>query len=236
MPYLAASPVDFWRRWHISLSTWLRDYIYQALPADRAKRWHRYRNAAATFLLSGLWHGPSWTFVCWGAVHGLAFAADHSWNVRRQRAPYRSIGVRFIGWLATYLFVCTAWVLFRAQSFAAALDVLRKMSGLAPGGITWLYTPFLFVLPIIIAAHIIGVKANRGYLLTAWRIRILRPAWLVSLQENMRAFAAVRSNQQSPVYVVTRPTFLGAFVLTSWILALLLFGATGANPFIYFQF
>lgn len=238
MPYLAASPIDFWRRWHISLSTWLRDYLYLALPADRAKTWHKYRNAGITFVLSGLWHGPSWTFVCWGAIHGLAFAANHSWNARQARLgqiPSKSFAARFTCWLGTYIFVCTTWVLFRAQTFSAALVILRKMSGLAPGGIAWLYSPLLLVLPIVIAAHIIGVKAARGYLITAWRIKILRPAWLASLQQNVRAFSSVRS-RQSGVYVLTRPTFLGAFVLTGWILALLLFGAIGINPFIYFQF
>ena len=238
MPYLATSPIDFWRRWHISLSTWLRDYLYLALPADRAKTWHKYRNAGITFLLSGLWHGPSWTFVCWGAIHGLAFAANHSWNARQARLgqiPNKSFTARFICWLGTYIFVCTTWVLFRAQTFSAALVILRKMSSLAPGGIAWLYSPLLLVMPILIAAHIIGVKGARGYLMTAWRIRILRPAWLASLQQNMRAFSSVRS-RQSGVYVLTRPTFLGALVLTGWILALLLFGAIGTNPFIYFQF
>src|SRR5260370_20245036 len=66
MPYLAVSPVDFWRRWHISLSNWLRDYLYFALPASREKPWHRYRNATITFLLSGLSHGANWSFVCCG--------------------------------------------------------------------------------------------------------------------------------------------------------------------------
>jgi alginate O-acetyltransferase complex protein AlgI len=85
MPYLALSPIDFWRRWHITLSSWLRDYLYVSLPVRRTHVWDRYRNAAITFLLSGLWHGASWTFVCWGAVHGLGWGACHWWTARRLR-------------------------------------------------------------------------------------------------------------------------------------------------------
>ena len=85
MPYLATSPIEFWRRWHITLSKWLRDYVYFALPAKRSAPWQRYRNLFFTFLLCGLWHGASWTFVCWGAVHGLALAANHWWDSHRTR-------------------------------------------------------------------------------------------------------------------------------------------------------
>jgi alginate O-acetyltransferase complex protein AlgI len=213
MPYLAVSPADFWRRWHISLSNWLRDYLYLALPANRAEPWHRYRNATITFLLSGLWHGASWTFVCWGALHGLALAMSHWWSAsraRKGRGPSKSIGIRFGCWLATYVFVCTTWVLFRAQSFPAALCILQKMAGLSPGGVAWLYSPLLVVLPIVIIAHVVGIMAARRAGPTGVRL--------------------------SGVYVVTKPNFVGAFLIASWVLAVLLFGATGANPFVYFQF
>jgi alginate O-acetyltransferase complex protein AlgI len=239
MPYLAVSPVDFWRRWHISLSTWLRDYLYFALPARRGKPWHRYRNAAITFLLSGLWHGASWTFVCWGAIHGLALTTSQWWSARRARmgrVPSKSIGVRFGCWLATYVFVCTTWVLFRAQSFPAALSMLRKMAGLAPGGIEWLYSPLLMVLPIVIIAHLVGIVAGQRALPTATPRKVLQPGWVASLYANARTSFIVRPSRLSGVYVLMRPSFLGALLLASWVLAVLLFGATGSNPFVYFQF
>lgn len=226
MPYLAVSPVDFWRRWHITLSKWLRDYLYFALPASRAKPWHRYRNAVITFLLCGLWHGASWTFVCWGALHGLGLVATHWWNARRVsrgRAPGRSFGVLLGCWLATYLFVLSTWVLFRAPSFSAALSVLGKMAGLAPGGVRWLYSPFLLALLIVIVAHGIGIMAARR-------------ATAAGASRWVRTAFRTRFSRLSGVYVLLRPSFLGAFLIASWILAVLLFGATGANPFVYFQF
>lgn len=239
MPYLAVSTVDFWRRWHISLSNWLRDYLYYSLPGTRGKAWHRYRNACITFLLSGLWHGASWTFVCWGGLHGLALATSHWWSARRARTgrvPSKSIGVRFGCWLATYVFVCITWVLFRAQGFPAALSMLRKMFGLAPDGIAWLYSPLLMVLPIVIVAHVIGIVAARHALPTGSGQKVHSPAWVASFYANARASFVVKSSRLSGVYVFMRPRFLGAFLIASWVLAVLLFGATGANPFVYFQF
>ena len=239
MPYLAVSPIDFWRRWHISLSTWLRDYLYLALPAGRGEPWRRYRNAGITFLLSGLWHGASWTFVCWGGLHGLALATSRWWSVRRARrgrVPSKSIGVRLGCWLATYIFVSTTWVLFRAQSFPIALSMLRKMFGLAPGGITWVYSPLLMALPIVIIAHVVGIVAAQRASLTGSARRAHFPAWIASSYASARASFVVRSSRISGIYVVMKPSFLGAFLIASWVLAVLLFGATGSNPFVYFQF
>jgi len=209
MPYLALSPIEFWRRWHITLTKWLRDYLYFSLPGLRKSRWHRYRNAGITALLGGLWHGASWTFVCWGGLHGLAVGANHWWIARRERlghAPSQSYAVRAGCWLGTYLFICVTWVLFRSPSFTAAAVMLHKMSGLAPGGIVWFYSPLLMVLPLVIGGHAAGKMAGR-------------------------------SNSISGKYVMLPlPGFAGAFLATCWALALWLFGATGAKPFIYFQF
>ncbi|MGD0301105.1 MAG: MBOAT family protein [Bryobacteraceae bacterium] len=209
MPYLAMSPIQFWRRWHITLTKWLRDYLYFSLPGLRKSRWHRYRNAGITALLGGLWHGASWTFVCWGAVHGLGIAVNHLWIARRRQTPSQSVLIRVSCWVTTYLFICLTWVLFRAQSFAVAGTVLRKMSGLAPGGIAWFYSPLAMVLPLVIGGHAVGIMAARR----------------------------VHCNRITGNYVLLPlPGFAGAFLGTCWLLVLLLFGATGGNPFIYFQF
>src|SRR4029077_11624049 len=93
-------------------------------------RWDRFRNAAATALLGGLWHGASWTFVCWGALHGLGLCANHWWSARRSRLGRRhshSVAATFVCWLATYGFICVTWVLFRSQDFLSALTILGKM-------------------------------------------------------------------------------------------------------------
>ena len=240
MPYLALSPIDFWRRWHITLSTWLRDYLYYALPGLRAHRWNRYRNAAITALLGGLWHGASWTFVCWGALHGLALGVSHWWidrRVRRGRPPSKSPGVRVACWLATYLFICVTWVLFRSESLPVAIIVLRKMSGLEPGGIAWFYSPLLLVLPLVIAGHLVGIVAARRAAGAGSGRRIPPPEWAASIYAQARAPLAVRPRSFSGVYVLLPlPGFLGAFLGACWTLALVLFCATGASPFIYFQF
>jgi alginate O-acetyltransferase complex protein AlgI len=225
MPYLATSPIEFWQRWHITLTRWLRDYLYFALPGLRRSRWNRYRNAAITALLGGLWHGASWTFVAWGAMHGLAVGANHWWIARRQRSgrsPGESFLVRGICWAGTFLFLCVTWVLFRSATFASAGVMLRKMAGLAPGGIPWFYSPLAMVLPIVIGGHWIGVVASQ-------RATSGNRTGPLGLRVKPDAISGVYS-------LLPLPSFAGGFLAACWILALFLFGATGASPFIYFQF
>ncbi len=121
-PYKAVNIQDFWRRWHISLSTWLRDYVYIPLGGNRTGRSRTYINIMITFLLGGLWHGAGWTFVVWGAMHGLAIAVHRFWNQLGLKMPV------FMGWLVTFMFVNTTWVFFRAKSFASATRILNGMT------------------------------------------------------------------------------------------------------------
>ena len=125
-PYLAANLQDFWHRWHISLSTWLRDYLYVPLGGSRGGAWKTYRNLMITMLLGGLWHGASWNFVIWGALHGGALAVTRMWQRRARRATTRRGGV----WtpsrsFLTFQFVCFAWVFFRAPTFGHATPAPR---------------------------------------------------------------------------------------------------------------
>jgi alginate O-acetyltransferase complex protein AlgI len=233
MPYLAVSPIDFWRRWHITLSHWLRDYLFFSLPIDRAKPWKNYRNVAMTFLLSGLWHGAGWTFVCWGALHGLALAANHWWSARGARfTPSTSMSGRFCCWLGTYLFVCLTWVFFRAENLTAAFVILRKMAGIASGGVAWFYSPLLLVLPIVIVAHVIGIIAAPA----AIPVTGAEAPWIASVYREVHESFRVYSDPLSGIYVMLRRGFVGAFIATAWALVVLLFGSAGANPFVYFEF
>ncbi|MHB8873498.1 MAG: MBOAT family O-acyltransferase [Myxococcaceae bacterium] len=131
-PYLATSPQDFWRRWHISLSTWLRDYLFIPLGGSRQGRGRTLAALAVTMVLGGLWHGAAWTFVVWGALHGFALIAHRLWSetgfvpVRRLRA-WR--GWRPIAMLLTFHFVCLGWVLFRAPSLETAVEMLAALGG-----------------------------------------------------------------------------------------------------------
>ncbi len=131
LPYFASSPADFWRRWHISLSSWLRDYLYISLGGNRN---HRYRNIMITMLLGGLWHGAAWTFVVWGFFHGLIIIATHflgSIKSLQWIGESQAIFIRFFKWAVTFYLVLIGWVFFRAQEFSDATNVLLSMHGMA---------------------------------------------------------------------------------------------------------
>ncbi len=123
-PYRAVSVRDFWRRWHITLSRFLRDYLYIPLGGNRRGAARQAVNVMVTMLLGGLWHGAGWTFVAWGGLHGAALAVNGAWNRAGWRLP------QALGWAITLLFVLAAWVLFRAPDFATAGRMLWAMLGI----------------------------------------------------------------------------------------------------------
>lgn len=131
-PYAASSIDAFWRRWHISLSSWLRDYLYIPLGGNRGGPSRTYRNLFLTMLLGGLWHGAAWTFVAWGALHGAALAV-HRALFRHKPLLTGAAGVA-LGIAITQLFVVLAWAPFRAETFADAMQVWRAFAGLREGG------------------------------------------------------------------------------------------------------
>ena len=131
-PYGARSPTDFWRRWHISLSTWLRDYLYIPLGGNRGSRARTERNLLLVMLLGGLWHGAAWTFVVWGGLHGL-FLIVHRQRTSRDRRPLPTP----VAVAGTFHLVCFAWIFFRASSVSEAWDVIRSI---ASGPVTGLDT------------------------------------------------------------------------------------------------
>lgn len=128
-PYLAVNPQDFWRRWHISFSFWLRDYLYISLGGNRKGRARTYRNIMYTMILGGLWHGAQMTFIIWGALHGVFQVIYHIWlefGKKRLKKKKSLIGL-FVGWLITFHLVCFAWVFFRATDFQNAISVFSAM-------------------------------------------------------------------------------------------------------------
>jgi len=131
-PYKATSIIDFWRRWHMTLSRFLRDYLYIPLGGSRRGPARRYANLLATMVLGGLWHGAAWTFVCWGALHGAYLVANHGWRaLRRALGIERESGIgSCLAWGLTFVAVVAGWVLFRAHTFAGALAMLQGMAGL----------------------------------------------------------------------------------------------------------
>jgi D-alanyl-lipoteichoic acid acyltransferase DltB (MBOAT superfamily) len=131
-PYAALSIPEFWKKWHISFSSWLRDYLYFSLPGLRSKRKvYTYLNLVLMMLLAGLWHGAGWTFVIWGLLHGLGLAGTRAWQVwRGRRQPSISVWVKLACGFLTFQFVCLTWVFFRAPSVEAALAVLERIASL----------------------------------------------------------------------------------------------------------
>ena len=187
-PYAAVGFSDFWRRWHISLSTWLRDYLYVPLGGNRRGPARTYANLMLTMLLGGLWHGANWTFVVWGGLHGLYLAVE---RMLRARFGDVRLGVAALFALAlvTWFFVNLAWVFFRAPTFAGAFAILRAMFGgsVEPRAV-------LAALPLLYAAVIVG-----GIFVTHWLMRertvgsvVARiPAWLVAAGLGAMLFAVI---------------------------------------------
>lgn len=161
LPYRATNLQDFWRRWHISLSTWLRDYLYIPLGGNRRGPLRTYLNLFVTMLLGGLWHGAGWTFVAWGALHGAGLAATRAFQRRRAARPPAPLG-RLLGGLLTFHFVAFCWIFFRAPSFDAARAVLARIAE----GST--YAPNLTprVLAVLFAAALLH------YLPRGWHARV----------------------------------------------------------------
>lgn len=126
-PYTAFSIQDFWRRWHMTLSRWLRDYLYISLGGNRKGRFRTLANLMITMLLGGLWHGASWNFVIWGGLHGLYLALE-----RLLRKWFRFQLPKAVHWFITFQLVCFAWIFFRAEDFATSKAIVMKIAGL-PG-------------------------------------------------------------------------------------------------------
>ena len=163
LPYASQSITEFWRRWHISLSTWLRDYLYVPLGGNRKGSVRTYINLMLTMLLGGLWHGASWNFVLWGGLHGSYLAVERF--VKRGHPNSVTPWTSPITWFkasGTFLLVTLTWIFFRSPSIHTTEAVFRKLFLLDTGGFEWLYQPAMITVPVII----IG-----GYLVRRFSLR-----------------------------------------------------------------
>ncbi|MHC0037561.1 MBOAT family O-acyltransferase [Pseudoneobacillus sp. C159] len=163
MPYVSKSITEFWRRWHISLSTWLREYLYISLGGNRKGRVRQYINLMIVMLLGGLWHGASWNFVVWGGLHGIGLAVHKIYMDYFRISNVKENKIYQLGsWLVTFVFVCLAWVFFRSTDFAISMLMIEKMFYLSdPIGVQWYATSVFIIVPIIIISHLVGIKQNR---------------------------------------------------------------------------
>src|SRR5437868_8455759 len=197
-PYAAVGFSDFWRRWHITLSSWLRDYLYIPLGGNRHGARRTYAALMTTMLLGGLWHGASWAFVIWGGLHGLYLAVE---RLLRARFPnYRPGPLMFVALgLLTYTLVNVTWVFFRAKTFGKAWLVLRGMFGQNAGA-----RPILSTFNLVTVAVIIG-----GMLITHWLMRgrtlesmVARaPAVAVCLVWALMAFAIIAAQGAGNAFI-----------------------------------
>ncbi|MEB3221002.1 MAG: MBOAT family O-acyltransferase, partial [Candidatus Sericytochromatia bacterium] len=157
LPYLSRSITEFWRRWHISLSTWLRDYLYISLGGNRKGPVRQHVNLFLTMLLGGLWHGASWNFVLWGGLHGTALAVHKLYAGRLKRPEWEALPLyQVAAWGLTFTFVSLAWVCFRSADFGTTLQVFSKLAFQDPGGIRWVPPALVAAAVIVPLAHLVG--------------------------------------------------------------------------------
>ncbi|MBM3215605.1 MBOAT family protein [Candidatus Poribacteria bacterium] len=176
-PYAASNLQDFWRRWHITLSTWLRDYLYIPLGGSRKGNARTYANLAIVMLLGGLWHGAAWTFVVWGALHGGALATTRAWQRARGAKPLTGWR-RGVGIVLTFHFVCLGWVVFRAPTFGSVVEVLSR---LVYGGAGLANVPLTAYALLILVAAGNGMRSSWVNRLREGFVRLPAPAQAAAL-------------------------------------------------------
>lgn len=209
-PYKSATITEFWRRWHISLSSWLKDYLYISLGGNRKGRFRTYLNLMATMLLGGLWHGAAMRFLVWGGLHGAGLAS-HKWTMNRFRG-FKPVGAemprwrRVIGIAVTFSFVCATWVFFRSPSMEVAGQVFSQI-----------FTAFH---PEIFFDFVTGYK---------WVVLLMAIGYLLH-------FTSARVEARTLRLVQRLPVVLYAVMMTGLIWLIMQLRNGDVQPFIYFQF
>ncbi len=205
-PYSARSIQEFWRRWHMTLSRWLRDYLYIPLGGNRKGTTRTYVNLLVTMLLGGLWHGAAWHFVVWGGLHGVFLAVGHWKQSMRERGmlatPPDTRFVAVLQWLSTFTLVCVGWVFFRADSVGSAVGMLARLLSFQGGPTPLVTTPVLLAIAVGMLTQFVPRAPGA----------VLR--------------AAISRLQPAPMGIAA------AFAL----FAITTMGPRGVAPFIYFQF
>lgn len=205
-PYFASSVTDFWRRWHISLSTWFKDYVYLPLGGNKVSNWHWCLNIIIVFTISGFWHGAKWTFVIWGLVHGLALIINKFSNIKLPQV---------INFALTFIFVNLTWVFFRANTLEDAFLIIERLFTETFSNSAW----DTFILQI----QDIGFDINTVIFLTLLIIILL---FLENLQKE----------DLMPKWFLSSNPFLRISFIYGILISIIYFGYFGKSSFIYFQF
>src|SRR5947209_4018505 len=208
-PYGASSPIEFWHRWHMTLSRWLRDYLYIPLGGNRRGRARMYVNLMITMVLGGLWHGAAWHFAVWGGLQGLFLWVSHA---LRGRITVTRRAVGLLGWMTTMVCIFGAWVFFRASTLTDAVDVFKALGRL----------------PIDLSK-----PTPLGHGITARTVVVL--AAVVLIASRFAPPLIARARTWLTTHPVVRPPAYAAAAVFLWTTADLLTPAT-ITPFIYFRF
>ncbi len=224
-PYKAASVIDFWRRWHITLSRFLRDYLYIPLGGNRKGKVRRYINLMITMLLGGLWHGASWNFVIWGGLHGLYLMINHAWNAVRERRSLPHLP-RPAGLALTFGGVIMAWAFFRAETLSGALSMLSA-----------LVDPSAYVVDKESLKAVVKATGNK----TSHVLALFAAAFVITFAlpaASAYHLRALDGDARGAPAEFSRTFRADAahFALFVIVWAAILFASGGANEFLYFQF
>ena len=255
-PYQATSIIDFWRRWHMTLSAFLRDYLYYPLGGNRKGHARRYINLMATMLLGGLWHGAGWTFIIWGGLHGLYLMINHGWRELKARLGWGKGGriAKLAAGALTFLAVVVAWVFFRADNFTSAGSVLKGMTGLngvsLPASLEGQLTTLTNAVPQLNLVFIgfspaANIPASQWLpaiaigLATVWLLPNVRQM-LVNYKPTWDDMAGVKTPATVPQgrlasWLTWRPTPFYACAFGA-LFILCIFGLTRVSEFLYFRF
>ena len=231
-PYRATSIIDFWRRWHMTLSRFLKEYVYIPLGGSRRGVMLRYANLLITMLLGGLWHGAGWTFVTWGALHGLYLMLNHAFHSLKARLPRNLLLPRPIaaaaGWTLTMLAVTIAWVFFRSHDMGTAMHVLMILTGQGQG------PPEQSILQEVGLIDQWGVK--NIWIATLILIVLIAP----TTQQYMRRFQSypgVSTGERRRSILLWKPSFLhGLFIGVMLFAIARRFFVLKPTEFVYFNF
>ncbi|MGC1664951.1 MAG: MBOAT family protein [Bradyrhizobium sp.] len=237
-PYKATSIIDFWRRWHITLSRFLRDYLYIPLGGNRLGEQRRYLNLVLTMLLGGLWHGAGWNFLIWGGLHGLYLCVNHLWQKWRGVTTKASTvdgsanrPGKALSWSITFFAVVIAWVFFRARTLAGAWQMLGGLFGAAAGSSAYASPGILRVmdLPVLVGEQCLLLIGSGAVLLT-----LAIALWLPNVPQ-LFGYREYRRVPEPSAWLRWRPNLAWA-LLSALAFATSLFGMWQHLEFLYFQF
>jgi D-alanyl-lipoteichoic acid acyltransferase DltB (MBOAT superfamily) len=230
-PYKAQSIADFWRRWHITLSRFLRDYLYIPLGGNRLGEWRRYLNLMLTMLLGGLWHGAGWNFLIWGGLHGLYLCVNRLWQgMRAVTVPANRLAA-MLSWSITFFAVVIAWVFFRAKTLAGAWQMLAGLFGIEAGSSAYVSPGILRMmdLPVLVGEQRLLLIGASAVVLT-----LAIALWLPNVPQ-LFGYREYRRAPERSAWPRWRPNSAWA-LLSALAFAASLFGMWQHLEFLYFQF